>query len=329
MKPAVKRIVVIGGISTGIFAAVLAGLVFFSTTEEPSGNMESFAFSEVKESGPDLPELSFYKGADGERLAYRSYQSEESERIVIMLHGSGYHSRYLHPLAEGLAAREAATVVTPDLRGHGPTAERRGDVDYVGQIEDDLEQLIDHVREAYPEASLYLGGHSSGGGSVIRFAGGAAEADVDGYILLAPYIHHNSEVNQNTDEGWSNPNIPRMAALSIFNSLGATFFNGKDVISFNMPENYRDGTETLYYSYRLQTSMHPRDDYDKDIQGLEADTLVIAGEKDRSFHVEAYPSLFERQKHAEVVLKEDLSHFGVVTEAGSHEAIASWLENRP
>lgn len=329
MKPAVKRIVVIGGISTGIFAAVLAGMVFFSTTEEPSGNTESFAFSEVKESSPDPPELSFYKGADGERLAYRSYESEESERIVIMLHGSGYHSRYLSPLAEALAGQETATVVTPDLRGHGPTADSRGDVDYVGQIEDDLEQLIAHVREKYPEASLYLGGHSSGGGSVIRFAGGGAEADVDGYLLLAPYIHHNSEVNQNTGQGWSNPNIPRMAALSIFNRLGIAFFNGKNVISFNMPESYRDGTETLYYSYRLQTSMHPRDDYEKDIQGLKADTLVIAGEKDRSFQVEAYPSLFENRKHVKVVLKEDLSHFGVVTDSGSHEAIASWLKNRP
>jgi hypothetical protein len=34
-------------------------------------------------------------------------------------------------------------LLAPDLRGHGPLAAHRGDIDYIGQFEDDIADLID------------------------------------------------------------------------------------------------------------------------------------------------------------------------------------------
>ena len=48
------------------------------------------------------------------------------------------------------------------------TPERRGDVDYIGQMEDDLAALDRRARRARIKKSSLLG-HSSGGGLVVRF----------------------------------------------------------------------------------------------------------------------------------------------------------------
>lgn len=39
-----------------------------------------------------------------------------------------------------------------------------GDVSYLGQLEDDLEDLAKHVKGLNPSTITALGGHSSGGG---------------------------------------------------------------------------------------------------------------------------------------------------------------------
>ncbi|MBT6341591.1 MAG: hypothetical protein HOJ48_20100 [Desulfobacula sp.] len=46
----------------------------------------------------------------------------------MLLHGSGWHSRYFLPLAEFISSAGLAHLYSPDLRGHGRSPERRGDV---------------------------------------------------------------------------------------------------------------------------------------------------------------------------------------------------------
>ncbi|QJX03005.1 alpha/beta fold hydrolase [Alcanivorax sp. IO_7] len=155
-----------------------------------------------------------------------------------------------------MASAGLAHVYTPDLRGHGRAPARRGDVNYLGQLEDDLDDFLARLRLEHPDAALLLGGHSSGGGLVIRHAGGRPEIKADGYLLLAPYLHHKAPTHR-SDAGWARPNVPRLIGLSLLNRVGITAFNDRPVIRFNMPRAVRDGTETLTYSYRLQVSLHP------------------------------------------------------------------------
>jgi alpha-beta hydrolase superfamily lysophospholipase len=79
-------------------------------------------------------------------------------------------------------------VLIPDLRGHGESAQAgMGDVGYLGQLEDDLEDMHSALRSEYPDARMVLAGHSSGGGLAVKYGGGSL-AQFDAYILLAPYL---------------------------------------------------------------------------------------------------------------------------------------------
>jgi hypothetical protein len=43
------------------------------------------------------------------------------------------------------------------------------------------------------------------------------------------------------------------------NNVGILWFNHLTVIDFNLPEEARNGTDTLAYSQRLKTGFAPRD----------------------------------------------------------------------
>jgi alpha-beta hydrolase superfamily lysophospholipase len=55
----------------------------------------------------------------------------------------------------------------PGLRGHHNSG-RSGDIDYIGQLEDDLADFVAVLRPLHPNASFTLIGFSSGGGFVLR-----------------------------------------------------------------------------------------------------------------------------------------------------------------
>ncbi len=303
------------------------GLTIFSTVKAPSGDLESLKFNELQTNQQQLPELQTYQTRDGSELSYRYYEST-AEQVLIFIHGSGYHSEYLQELATYLSEEGVAKVYTPNLRGHGPAPETRGDIAYIGQIDDDIYDLIDFVDQRHPEQPIILGGHSSGGGTVIRTAGGDASHEaVERYLLIAPYIHHTAPTNSSDKNEWANVNTPRMIGLSMLNQIGITHVNDLDVISFNMPSEYRDQTETLAYSYRLQTSMHPRSDYQKDISSMNGEIFVVAGSEDGSFLVDQYQQVFAEHPNTKIEIMDGLSHFGPIFDESAQKEIAAWLQD--
>ena len=108
--------------------------------------------------------------------------------LLIMVHGSGWHGMQFHGLAKELATQ--ADVVLQDLRRHGVSPHRRGDIDYINQFEDDLADLIKAT--AQPNQKVVVLGHSSSGGLVVRFAGGEHGEIIDHAVLLAPFLKHNA-----------------------------------------------------------------------------------------------------------------------------------------
>jgi pimeloyl-ACP methyl ester carboxylesterase len=285
--------------------------------------MENLQFEALAVNEAKLPSLQFYETHDGQQLAYRYYDADTTELSLILLHGSAYHSRYLQPLASYLAEHGVANIYTPDMRGHGPKTTTRGDVKYIGQLENDISDLVHYARQ-HQNGAVILGGHSSRGGAVIRYAGGD-NAAVEGYLLLAPYIHYNAPTAPPKNQ-WANANVLRIIGLNILNGLGITVFNHLDVISFSMPDAVRDGTETLQYSYTLQMSMHPHGDYGNDIASLDASCLVLVGADDEVFKAKSFKQLFASYSpETRVTVVPGISHFGVVTKHSAQVRIASWL----
>jgi Serine aminopeptidase, S33 len=58
----------------------------------------------------------------------------------VLIHGTATESSVMNALAKTLNAA-GTTVYAPDLRGHGASG-NRGDIDYIGQLDDDLVDLI-------------------------------------------------------------------------------------------------------------------------------------------------------------------------------------------
>ena len=113
--------------------------------------------------------LNSFKSRNGTSLGYRNFPSKiKTNLVLILIHGSASHSSYSQSLASKIAKNGKANVYTPDLRGHGFSPERRGDIDYISQLEDDLHDFISFIKKSKPNSKIVLGGHSSGGGFALR-----------------------------------------------------------------------------------------------------------------------------------------------------------------
>lgn len=292
---------------------------------------DGLRFDELALDYSEIPALGAYTARDGATLSLRHYplQSPTStDRVLVLIHGSGYHSRYLMPLARQIAASGTAQVYTPDLRGHGSSPARRGDIDYVDQFEDDLADLITHIRESNPGARIFVGGHSSGGGLALRLAGSRHGSECAGFVLLSPFLRHDAPTTRSNAGGWAKPKILRIVALAILNAMGVSRFDDTVVIEFSMPEEVRDGTETLAYTHRLNTGLAPRH-YESDLETIKTPLLVLVGGDDEAFIAEKFPETVSRHAPDAVVeIVADASHMGIVVGEASVEILIRWLETR-
>lgn len=319
---------------TGIlgYVVVAVGLIVFQSPQQVSpASDEGLDFSKtIAQNYENLPPLQAYKTRNADQLQFRKYASSiATDRIVILVHGSGWHGMQFHTLAQALAKKGVADIIVPDLRGHGENPIRRGDVDYVGQLEDDLADLIAHVSQ--DGSKIILAGHSSGGGLAIRFAGGTHAHLADAYVLLAPFLKHDAPTTRPNSGGWAHPAIARIIGLSMLNNIGVRVFNYLPIISFAMPQSVLNGplghTATTTYSYRLNVSFSPRDDYQTDIAALTNKFLLLAGSQDESFIASAYEEVMAPLTDAGTYqVLDGVNHLGLVSDDQAISAIGNWLD---
>src|SRR5882757_9343268 len=91
-----------------------------------------------------MPAPRQFQARDGASLQYYAYPAEP-DKVVVLVHGTAGPGTSMHPLAASLRAA-GVTAYVLDVRGHGGSG-RRGDIDYIGQLDDDL---VDFVRELGP-----------------------------------------------------------------------------------------------------------------------------------------------------------------------------------
>lgn len=328
MNPIFVRILSSLGISLIIYLGIATTLIIFGVPKAEEASGKTLVFSDLYYSYAGIPELQTYEARDGATLNYRFYASGENvDKFLVLLHGSGWHSRYFFKLASYLSEQNLAHVITPDLRGHGENPIRRGDVDYIGQYEDDIADLIQILRNDYPDKMLIVSGHSSGGGLALRFGGSKYSSRADAYLLLSPFLKYNAPTARKNAGGWATPYTGRIAGLVMLNNIGIRFFNHLDVIRFNMPEEARDGTETLAYTFRLNTAYAPQQ-YKRELAAIEQPLLVLVGTADEAFLPEEYePTVMKYNPTAQVQLLPGVSHNGIVVGEEIQEALAEWLQS--
>lgn len=314
-------------ISVVIYFSMAGFFIIFGKPTENAADEKGLDFQSLISNETKLPDLMTYKARDGEVLEYRFYSSD-SERVLIFLHGSGWHSSYLANLANYLSSTNIAAVYTPDLRGHGYHPTKRGDIDYIAQYEDDIADLIGMIKEEHPQKQILIGGHSSGGGLAVRFAGSQYADQVHGFLLISPFLKYNAPTARPNSGGWARPNNLRIAGLVMLNNLGIRSFNHLPVIEFNMPENARDGSETLAYTYRLNTGYAPKN-YKKDLGSISQPVLVIVGAEDEAFYADQFEPVISKYVQAEFVMIENASHMSVMLNESTFESVGSCIQQIP
>ncbi|QUJ77819.1 alpha/beta fold hydrolase [Sulfitobacter albidus] len=305
---------------------VAVGLAFSQEPQVPEGG-GGLDFSEQLGGSDTAPApLQSVPARDGYAMQYRRYEGAEGAPLLVLVHGSGWHGLQFDSLAKALQGK--ADVIVPDLRGHGTAPGRRGDIDYIGQFEDDLADLIDSQRR--PGQAVILGGHSSGGGLVIRFAGGAYGETLDGAVLLAPYLQHDAPTTRSASGGWAHVALRRIIGLSILNTFRISVFNHLPVIAFNMPQDVLDGplgdTATTRYSYRLNTGFAPRRDYLADVAALPP-FLLLAGSRDEAFVAELYgPTMADATEKGRYLVLNGATHLDIVNDGRTRAEIEAFLD---
>jgi non-heme chloroperoxidase len=313
-------------ISLAIYFGIASGLVIIDgKPKQGTLDQNQLVFDELNIDYSDIPSLDTFLCRDKSYLDYRYYPSK-SENVIILLHGSGWHSKYFLPLAEYLGDQNLGHVYTPDLRGHGIAPAKRGDIDYIKQYEDDLVDLIKLIKTKHPNSKLILGGHSSGGGLAVRFAGSKYGEQVDALLLLTPFLKYNAPTVKPKSGGWVSVHMPRIIGLSMLNNVFMRKLNYLPVIDFNMPKEYRDGTETLTYSYRLNTGYAPKN-YKKDFKSIHQKTLILVGSNDESFVPEMFePTVSKYKRDVIVKILMNVTHMGLVMGKEVRPVLNEWIK---
>jgi lysophospholipase len=104
--------------------------------------------------------------------------------VVLLLHGIGMHGEPYASIAAGFTVRDI-TLVVPDLRGHGRSQGKRGELAEPHVLRADLGAVIDLVQQRHPGAPLVLAGESMGGLLAADYAW-RGEKRLAGLALLAP-----------------------------------------------------------------------------------------------------------------------------------------------
>jgi alpha-beta hydrolase superfamily lysophospholipase len=128
--------------------------------------------------------------ADHTCLFYRywpSTQTAQIQKVVIVLHGIGYHSGPYKVIADALNPR-GMDVFALDARGHGLSCGPRGYLGTPAHVSDDVTSMMDLVRAKFPRAKIYLLGESMGGALALNFAK-RSDNQLSGLILLAPALN--------------------------------------------------------------------------------------------------------------------------------------------
>jgi non-heme chloroperoxidase len=320
----VKKVVLFLLINSLLYVAACIILVNWPIPSKQK--VKNYDYSSIKKKTPHVSseQKSWIKMRDGYTVFSRIYPSE-SKDVLVLLHGSGTESRYLRGLAQSLADAKVATILTPDLRGHGASPGKKGDLAYMGQLEADVEDLIAYSKKNLGAKKITLAGHSSGGGFVLRFIGNAQNIKVDKAILLAPYLGHDAPTVKPNSGNWVTVAIKRWVGLSMLNRIGITRFDGLPVLFFNRPTAYTDSLQAPSYSYRMAVNFAPKD-YADDIAAINTPCLVLVGGKDESFYPEKFPTVFEpAQRWAQTAILADANHLNIVSRKETADRIIEWM----
>ena len=309
----------------GLAALVLAAMIATPLTPLPELHSVSETAKAVDRS--TMPPLDHFSARDGTTLTYRHYAARGpvAGPIAILVHGSSGSSPAVHGLADALAAHGIETFA-PDIRGHGGSG-NRGDIGYVGQLEDDMADFVALVRRTNPDAPITLLGHSAGGGFALRLASSPIQNLFARTVLLAPYLGYDAPTNRPDSGGWAHADVPRFLALAMLHRIGIDCCEQLPTLAFAVPAN-SSAILASTYSYRLMRNFATRG-YKADFAATTRPVTLFAGADDELMLSDKYADAVHAvAPKVDVKLIEGVNHMSILSDPRAVSAIADDVAKR-
>jgi pimeloyl-ACP methyl ester carboxylesterase len=227
---------------------------------------------------------------------------------VVLIHGSSDDGGGMHPLAKALR-ETGASVYVPVLRGHRGSG-RSGDIDYIGQLEDDLADFVTLLRSVHSSASYSLIGFSSGGGFALRVMAGPNQKSFDRFILISPALPHGAPTLRPGTGGWVSLAMPRIIVLAMLNRAGIEWFNGLPILAFATSPSATNLTSI--YSFRLAIDFGASPDYLAALHRSTKPIALLVGGTDELMYPERYvPLLLPVRPDLAITVVPGVGHIGM------------------
>jgi alpha-beta hydrolase superfamily lysophospholipase len=304
-------------------------LALLATPLQPLAELQSISRVRGTVDLSSLPAVDRFQGRDGTWLGFRHYAAggASTGRVAIVIHGSsGSSGGTIHALSQALAARGVETYAV-DIRGHG-TSGTRGDIGYVGQLEDDLADFVAVLRKTVPSAPLTLIGHSAGGAFALRVAGSPIQNLFERFVLLAPYLGYDAPSTRAKSGGWASVDIPRIIALTALRTVGINCCDALPVLALAVPPNSEKALVSTYTD-RLMRNFAVRGDFRRDLAAATKPLTIICGADDELMLADKYTEAVRGAKVAvDVRVLEAINHLGIVAAPKAVSLIAEDVATR-
>ena len=316
-----RILIAIAALGLAVVAAFAAVIAFNAPTAPPvlaAGNsvpgIGQWNFAE-------LPKPQTLKARDGAPLNYRLYPGLP-DRAVVLVHGSSGTDASMLKLAQALQAA-GVSVYAISLRGHGGSGTANGDVSYLRQLDDDLADFVKGLGLDRPGVHRTLIGFSSGGGFILRIAGGRQAGLFNDYLAVSPYIGQDAPTNKPNSGGWAGVAVPRIIALSLLDGIGLPWFQGLPAVHF-ATDAKASNSRTPVYSFRLARSLQLGRDWRGVLARIAAATEIVVGANDELFNADQFkPMLQPINPRIGVTIVPNETHLGMIADPAATAAIAA------
>jgi alpha-beta hydrolase superfamily lysophospholipase len=313
--------------AVGGVALILAAMI--ATPLERPPEMRSVSESAKGIDWSTLPPLERFQARDGTWIGFRHYAANGAAtgRGAVFIHGSsGSSGTVNHALTHAIAARGVETWAL-DIRGHGGSG-TRGDIGYVGQLEDDLVDFVAQIRKTAPDLPLTLIGHSAGAGFSLRVAATPIMQDMFvRTVLLAPYLGYDAPTNRPNSGGWANADIPRFLGLAALRKLGIDCCAQLPVLALAVPPNFEKILVSIY-SDRLMRNFATRG-YRIDFPATTRPITIFGAAEDEMMISDKYAETVQAIKPSvDVKIIDGINHMGIVTNPKAISVIAEDVATR-
>ena len=298
-----------------VAASIPLAVIAFSAPKSPPAmaSMEA-PFRQVAQ---DFPAPRQFQARDGAGLQYYAYPAEPN-KVAVLVHGTAGPGTSMHALAQSLRAA-GVTAYVLDIRGHGGSG-RRGDIDYIGQLDDDLADFVAQLGAAKSGETRTLAGFSGGAGFAIRFAGGPYGLLFDRYVFLSPILPGSPALRPSAG-GWTKISLPRIITIASLDRLGMHWFDRFSVISYAVSPADAQAM-TASYSYRLFANFGAGLQHESYLKNIRRPAAMLVGDADEQVIAGQYAPLLQRLAvNIPVTLVPNMKHADMIATPAALQAV--------